>query len=295
LSPEWMEVTAAAPGMTPGLVHTLSVVAAAVKQGQGGEEGMEKLLNTVLSQRGIKPPRLKKSQYRIEYCNASMPPEGLLSILTNKNDARCMLHGTTGTGKTAFAQHVAEALELEPVLVRPSDILDAYVGGTEQNIASLFNSTDAKTSVIILDEFESLAPNRQGLKQNWEVSQVNELLTQLEAYEGRVIACTNLVDYIDPAIRRRFQMKVELRGLDVTQRRNLFAESCRKLGLTSASDIDPSDYLLGIDQLAYGHFANAVEIATNMHAVTLEGFAGLLREEVESTNGRVARPIGFLQ
>jgi transitional endoplasmic reticulum ATPase len=295
LSQEWMDLTSTAAGLSPGLVNTLAVVADTVKQGKGEANNLEILLTTALHQRGIQLPRRKKNQYLMRYCNASMPPAVLTSILTAKSDARCLLHGMTGTGKTAFAQHVARMLDLEPVLVRPSDILDAYVGGTEKNIANLFNSTLPEKSLIILDEFESLAADRSGLDRNWMVSQVNELLTQLENYEGRVLACTNLVDYIDPAIRRRFQLKVELRCLDEKQRTELFTESCKKLGLDIEADTQPAQYLRGIEQLAYGHYANATEIAQNMQDVTLHGFAALLEQEVESTNGRVARPIGFLQ
>ena len=127
------------------------------------------------------------------------------------------------------------------------------------------------------------------------ISQVNELLTQLEAYEGRVVACTNLVDYIDPAIRRRFQLKVELLPLNAKQRLNLFKSSCQKLGLNAGNDSALHPPMGGWEQLAYGHFTNAVEIAENLNDLTLEGFAKLLEQEIVSTNGPVARPIGFLQ
>ena len=224
-----------------------------------------------------------------------MQPDVLTATLLVKEDARCLLHGITGTGKTAYARHIAEILGLEPLLVSPSDILDPYVGGTERNIAALFRTAMPEETLIILDEFESFAADRKGAGRNWEVSQVNELLAQLEAYEGRVLACTNLVDYVDPAIRRRFQLKVELMPLNEEQRANLFRESCRKLGLEAGSDFSLFSQLRGLEQLAYGHIANAVEIAENITDMTPESFAKLLQQEVESTNGPVARPIGFLQ
>ncbi len=293
LSDDWMDAASAAPGITPGLVKTLSLVADSITQSKVGITNMEEMLNTALRQRGIKVTRKKPKSYRIEYCNASMKSEALTTTLIAKHDARCLLHGTTGTGKTAFARHIAETLGLEPKLVRPSDILDPYVGGTERNIAALFENTVPEETLIILDEFESFAADRKGAERNWMISQVNELLTQLEAYEGRVLACTNLVDYIDPAIRRRFQLKIELLPLNEHQRVSLFRDSCEKLGVKLEGDSHCSRKIRGLEQLAYGHIANAMEIAQNMSNVTPVIFAELLEQEVESTNGPVARPIGF--
>ena len=110
-----------------------------------------------------------------------------------------------------------------------------------------------------------------------------------------MVACTNLVDYIDPAIRRRFQLKVELLPLNANQRLNLFKKSCQKLGLSAGDDSALHPRMSGWGQLAYGHFTNAVEIAENLNDLTLEGFAKLLEQEIASTNGSISRPIGFLQ
>ena len=136
--------------------------------------------------------------------------------------------------------------------------------------------------------------DRTSAKQNWQVSQINELLGQLEDYQGRVIACTNLVDYIDPAIRRRFQLKVELLPLNEQQRADLFRDFCKQLGLIDGRGFRPARWIPGLDGLAYGHIANAAEIATNLEDVTVDSFAMLLRQELEATNGKIANPVGFV-
>lgn len=291
----WLDAASRTSGLTPGLVNTLSLVADSVEHGSEGSKtpNMEELLNTALRQRGIKIAYTKTQKYRIEYCNSSIPVTTLTSTLTAKKDARCLLHGSTGTGKTAFARHMSETLNLEPKLVRPSDILDMYVGGTERNIARLFETTNPEDTLIILDEFESLAADRRGSTHNWEVSQINEMLTQIEAYQGKIIACTNLVDHIDPAIRRRFQLKVELLPLNQQQRINLFKECCKKLKLDSEFSTSAISQLHSTEQLAYGHFANAVEIAEYVPDLTVNTFVESLMQELESTNGTIARNIGF--
>ena len=147
--------------------------------------------------------------------------------------------------------------------------------------------------LILLDEFESFAANRGSAHRNWEVSQVNELLTQLEHYSGRVIACTNIVDYLDPAIRRRFHLKVEILPLTVEQRCRLFSEFSRRLGLKKRRGVAPEFWVGALDGLCYGHFANAARVASNLSDLNLERFAELLAQELESTNGKRANPIGF--
>jgi SpoVK/Ycf46/Vps4 family AAA+-type ATPase len=293
LSKQWFESVSASEGVTPGIVDSLVGVATAVSTTGSDASAIENLLDTALKQRGIRKVKISGNRYRIEYCNASIEPQLLRSMLQDKVNARCMLHGSTGTGKTAFAKYIAEELSLTPRVVRPSDLLDPYLGGTEQNIARLFSTSDPDETLIILDEFESFTGNRQSARRNWEVSQVNEMLGQLESYEGRVVACTNLPDYIDAAIRRRFQVKVELLPLNETQRADLFREACKRLGLVDGRGFRAEKWVRSLDALAYGHVANAEEIAVHDPDLTVNRFAQLLREEIETTNGPSKRQIGF--
>lgn len=51
--------------------------------------------------------------------------------------------------------------------------------------------------------------DRTGARRSWEVSQVNELLTQMEAFEGIFVASTNLIDTLHAASLRRFDFDVK--------------------------------------------------------------------------------------
>jgi SpoVK/Ycf46/Vps4 family AAA+-type ATPase len=294
LSPQWLQRAAEVPGLTPGMVATLAQVATSVAGEDAKQSRMERLLEAAMRQRGLRMRTRARGTFRTEYCNASLEADKLLRMISLKPYARCLLHGTTGTGKTALARHVAASLDLEVRLVRPSDILDPYVGGTEQNIAGLFRSSVPEEALIVLDEFENFAADRSRSRHGWQVSQVNELLTQLEDYPGRVVACTNLVDYLDPAIRRRFHLKVELLPLSAEQRRRLFLACCRDLCIAEgrAADMDPA--LGRLRGLSYGHVANAREIAAHLPDLTPEQFIRLLEDEIEATDGPRVRPIGFV-
>ena len=203
-----------------------------------------------------------------------------------------MLHGPTGTGKTALAKHLAQSTHLSPKLIRPSDILGMFVGETEGNIARLFLETDPTCQLIILDEFESLAQDRRGSHHNWEVSKVAELLGQFDDYAGRVIACTNLPENVDTAIRRRFHLKAHVGSLNQKQRVEVVTEFATQLNCDLPENI--GSFTDELDGLAYGHLVNAAEVARYAASLDWDRFRQLIRAELGSTEGGVRRGIGFV-
>lgn len=65
-------------------------------------------------------------------------------------------------------------------------------------------------SVLLLDEADSFLRDRTSAQRSWEVTQVNELLTQMERFEGLFICSNNLIDRLDSASIRRFDFKIML-------------------------------------------------------------------------------------
>lgn len=57
-----------------------------------------------------------------------------------------------------------------------------------------------------------------------EVTQVNELLKQMEQFSGVFICATNLFSGLDPAVLRRFVFKIEFQALNIAQRETLFVQ-----------------------------------------------------------------------
>ena len=68
-----------------------------------------------------------------------------------------------------------------------------------------------RSAVLILDEAASFLADRRDARANWEITQVNELLTQMEAHNGVFICTTNLMERLDPASLRRFVFRGTLR------------------------------------------------------------------------------------
>lgn len=101
---------------------------------------------------------------------------------------------------------------------------------------------------------DSFLQDRRNAQRNWEVSQVNEMLTQMESFPGVFIASTNLMDNLDQASLRRFDLKVKFGFLKEEQAWQLFCRYCRQLEL-SASDEVSRKRLSRLHNLTPGDFA----------------------------------------
>lgn len=121
---------------------------------------------------------------------------------------RLLFGGPPGGGKTQYALWLAKQLGRDVVLKRPSDLLAKYVGESEQQIAEAFRRAAQARSVLIIDEADALLYDRSTAQRSWEHSQIAEFLQQIQEYSGILIACTNRVDAVDPALRRRFHKHV---------------------------------------------------------------------------------------
>ncbi|EPX71821.1 AAA family ATPase Pex1 [Schizosaccharomyces octosporus yFS286] len=118
-----------------------------------------------------------------------------------------LLYGYSGCGKTHLASSISNAFPVQLISVKGPEILDKYIGSSEQAIRNLFERAQlAKPCVLFFDEFDSIAPRRGQDTTGVTDRVVNQLLTQLdgaEQYEGvYVVAATTRPDMIDPALLR---------------------------------------------------------------------------------------------
>ncbi len=185
------------------------------------EKNMTQVLNNTLECMGkqkISNVISKESiHYNPDVLNADTDILELIKGLKNHQQGRLCLYGPPGTGKTAFGHYIASQLDKKLLLKRASDILSPYVGEAEMNIAKMFEQAKADNAVLLLDEADSFLRDRKRANHNWEVTQVNELLTQMEAFEGIFICSTNLMDNLDEASIRRFDLKIKMDYLQPEQ------------------------------------------------------------------------------
>ncbi len=127
-----------------------------------------------------------------------------------------LLYGLPGTGKTMFAQAVANELGASFFSIKCSDIMSKWYGESEANIKQLFaKARKEPSSVIFFDEFEAIGAKRKESSLDINVSTVQEILAQMQGVEKRknsllVLAATNCPWNIDSALLRpgRFNEKI---------------------------------------------------------------------------------------
>lgn len=211
--------------------------------------------------------------------------------LARGSNARLCLYGMPGTGKTAFAHYLGRRLD-RPVLVRRgSDMLNKYVGGTEARIARAFAQAKDDGSILVIDEADGFLRSRAGAERQWEVTQVNELLTQMEAFDGIFVASTNLLDTLDAAALRRFDFKIRFGYLRRDQRRSLLSRICAD----AIIDADIQARLDRLECITPGDYANALrQLRVRGQAPTPARLVGLLEREASIKPEGRHRSVGFV-
>jgi transitional endoplasmic reticulum ATPase len=214
---------------TPPAVMALAARAASVSG--GGEKHLKLAARSVTRMLDIETKSLTSDLAGMGFDPAFANADCDLAALAdaaitcgNKALSFC-LHGIPGTGKSAFARWIAGRMGLEVIEKRGSDLLDMYVGNSEKNIARAFQEAADCDAFLIFDEVDSLLADRTGASKNWEVSQVNEMLTWMERHPLPFAATTNLMKGLDPAALRRFLFKAEFKPLLAEQAAALFAKT----------------------------------------------------------------------
>ena len=159
-----------------------------------------------------------------------------------------LLVGPPGTGKTLLAKAVAGEAGVPFFSISGSDFVEMFVGVGASRVRDLFE--DAKKNspcIVFIDEIDAVARRRgtgMGGGHDEREQTLNQLLVEMDGFgvnEGIIVmAATNRVDILDPAILRpgRFDRKVTVGRPDVKGRQEILKVHCKEKPLSDDVDLE---------------------------------------------------------
>jgi len=123
--------------------------------------------------------------------------------------------GVSGTGKTLAVQLLANQLAMDVCRVKLDELVNQYIGETEENLRELFEKAEAKGYILFFDEADALFGKRTAIIDGHERHanlEVGHLLERMENHHGIVILCSNNKDNLDPMHLRRFHYILDFKS-----------------------------------------------------------------------------------
>ena len=198
------------------------------------------------------------------------PPKGVL------------IYGPPGTGKTLLAKAVANESASNFIAIKGPELLSKWVGESEKGVREVFRKArQTAPTVIFFDEIDSIASTRGGGSSDSGVTQrvVNQLLTEIDGMEEltdvAVIAATNRVDILDPALVRpgRFDRHVKVEAPNEAGRLSIFKVHTKKMPLAENVSLKrlakESDGYVGSDIEAVCREAVMLALRENLEVDTI--------------------------
>jgi len=272
--------------VSPGVIDSAVRVAKLTKLPNAIENTIDSMC---IAMNGTRPSEEKEA--KVAFDPSLLNTDTNIDLLTEQLKAgkskafSLCLYGASGTGKSAYARYLASQLGLKTILKRASDLKSKWVGETEKNIARAFDEAKEQGAMLIFDEADSFLRERGLANASWEVSAVNEMLTQMEHCEVPFVCTTNLMKDIDAASLRRFIFKIKYDFMTKQQVKEAFSVFFD----TKVEDAD----IRNLDYLAPGDFTvvkNKTDILGIKDKKTL---IEMLTAEMDVKNLRKGSKIGF--
>ncbi len=162
-------------------------------------------------------PQAKLSQLK-DICNQAREiyrifrEKGFDRRLSHGKGFNILFSGPSGSSKTMAAEAIASDLEMPLYRIDLSAVVSKYIGETEKNLTTIFNSAEGFKAILFFDEADALFGKRSEVKDShdrYTNIEINYLLQRMEEYTGIAILATNLHQSQDKAFVRRMRFAVE--------------------------------------------------------------------------------------
>lgn len=152
-----------------------------------------------------------------------------------------LLYGVPGVGKTTIAMNCInyslEKYGVEAYTIETSEVIVSNLGESTRNLNKELNEFAAlEEGILFIDEFDRLCVNRSN---NDEISELKRMLIEImrfmdtisQSSKKIIIACTNVIEQIDPALIRRFSIKKEIHPPSLEEKKEYMMFCMKKCGL----------------------------------------------------------------
>lgn len=204
----------------------------------------------------------KPLQHPVAFASMGIkPPTGIL------------LYGPPGTGKTLLAQAIANQCQANFLSVKGPEIFSKWLGESEEGIRHLFRTArQVAPAIIFFDQIDAIVPTRSaGADTRASERVVNQLQTEMDGIEPlsgiTVVAATNRLDLIDPAILRpgRFGVHIYVPEPNEADRKAIFRVHLRGAVIDDNSSLDDILNMLAANSEGF----SGAEIAAVCHEARL--------------------------
>lgn len=286
---------------SPALVAKTAKIIKTLVQDKGDVERNElalMLVNDKLRAQGsceikFKNTELIGSEFQLDMINAKVNLDSLCRGVASTREARMCIYGPPGTGKTAFGKWLADSLNMQHMVLKASDLLGAHVGETEQKIAQAFSVATRQKALLQFDEVDTFLLARAQAKQSWEISMVNEMLTQMESFDGVFIASTNLFENLDEAALRRFDMSLKFDFMLPEKAWAMFLSTCLLMNLP-VNELELYAKFKEIQYLTPGDFQQVVRKSRLLQPASASDLLKSLAAAVSVKQVASSKKMGFL-
>lgn len=191
-----------------------------------------KLNNMILS------PKINKSLRRI------LDEQSKIELLKNHNlhpRKKLLFAGPPGCGKTMSASALANELAIPLFVIRLDGLISKYMGESIAKLRQIFNAMNQFRAVYLFDEFDSVGTTRTSINEVGEIKRVlNSFLLQLEKDNSNslIIAATNIPEFLDTALFRRFDDIIIYTLPELPEIRKLYLKRLDELNLSNSFNIE---------------------------------------------------------